>query len=84
MISSATRKPRLAVLKKYNRNDDREILEDSYNNYVNKYLPLPIATADGIKTILAELGSTMPQPKTPIPSSSWRIKSRERSRRAGL
>ena len=57
----------LAVLKKYSRNDDREILEDSYNNYANKYLPLPIATSDGIKTILAELGSTMPAAKNADP-----------------
>jgi NitT/TauT family transport system substrate-binding protein len=57
----------LAVLKKYSRNDDREILEDSYNNYANKYLPLPIPTIDGIKTILAELGSTMPTAKNADP-----------------
>ena len=35
----------LAVLKKYTRNDDREVLEDSYSNYANKYLALPIPTA---------------------------------------
>ena len=57
----------LAVLKKYNRNADREVLEDSYNNYVNKYLPLPIPTVDGIKTILAELGSTVPAAKNADP-----------------
>src|SRR6266436_8175615 len=44
----------LAVLKKYTRTDDREILEDSYNNYRNKYLSLPIPTPEGIRTILME------------------------------
>src|SRR5215470_4290791 len=29
----------LAVLKKYARNDDREVLEDSYSSAANKYLP---------------------------------------------
>jgi len=57
----------LAVIKKYNRNADREVLEDSYNNYANKYLALPIPTVDSIKTILAELGSTMPAAKNADP-----------------
>jgi ABC-type nitrate/sulfonate/bicarbonate transport system substrate-binding protein len=57
----------LAVLKKYGRNDDREVLEDSYNNYANKYLPMPIPTADGIKTILAELATTVPAAKNADP-----------------
>ena len=55
------------MIKKYNRNADREVLEDSYNNYVNKYLPLPIPTVDGIKTILAELASTVPTAKNADP-----------------
>lgn len=57
----------LNVIKKYNRNDDREVLEDSYNNYVNKYLPLPVPTVDGIRTILAELAATMPLAKSADP-----------------
>ena len=57
----------LAVIQKYNRNADREVLEDSYNNYVNKYLPLPLPTTDGIKTILAELASTVPAAKNADP-----------------
>lgn len=57
----------LAVLKKYSRNDDREVLEDSYINYANKYLPLPVPTADGIRTILAELASTVPAAKNADP-----------------
>jgi NitT/TauT family transport system substrate-binding protein len=57
----------MAVVKKYNRNADREVLEDSYNNYVNKYLPLPIPTIDGIRTILAELASTVPAAKNADP-----------------
>ena len=57
----------LAVLKKYTRNDDREVLEDSYNNLLNKYLPLPVPTADGIRTILAELAGTVPAAKTADP-----------------
>jgi ABC-type nitrate/sulfonate/bicarbonate transport system substrate-binding protein len=57
----------LAVLKKYTRTDDPEILEDSYNNYANKYLPLPLPTADGIRTILTEVAGTMPQAKNADP-----------------
>ena len=57
----------LAVLKKYTRNDDREVLEDSYNNYANKYLPLPIPTPDGIRTILAEIAGTVPAAKNADP-----------------
>ncbi len=57
----------LAVLKKYTRNDDREVLEDAYSNVANKYLPLPIPTIDGIRTILTELSSTLPAAKTADP-----------------
>jgi hypothetical protein len=31
----------LTVLKKYTRNDDREVLEDAYSNAATKYLTLP-------------------------------------------
>ena len=55
----------LAVLKKYTRNDDREVLEDSYSNYASKYLPMP--TPDGIRTILAELSTTVPAAKNADP-----------------
>jgi hypothetical protein len=57
----------LTVLKKYTRNDDREVLEDSYSNYANKYLALPIPTPDGIRTILTELSSTVPAAKNADP-----------------
>jgi NitT/TauT family transport system substrate-binding protein len=57
----------LAVLRKYTRNDDREVLEDSYSNYANKYLALPMPTPDGIRTILAELSSTVPAAKNADP-----------------
>ena len=57
----------LTVLKKYTRNDDREVLEDSYNNYANKYLAMPIPTADGIRTILTELSTTVPAAKNADP-----------------
>jgi hypothetical protein len=57
----------LAVLRKYTRNDDRDVLEDSYSNYANKYLALPIPTPDGIRTILAELSSTVPAAKNADP-----------------
>lgn len=57
----------LAVLKKYSRNDDREVLEDSYGNIASKYLPLPVPTIEGIRTILTELSSTMPSAKTADP-----------------
>jgi NitT/TauT family transport system substrate-binding protein len=53
----------LTVLRKYTRNDDREVLEDSYSNYANKYLALPIPTPEGIRTILAELAGTVPAAK---------------------
>jgi NitT/TauT family transport system substrate-binding protein len=57
----------LAVLKKYTRNDDREVLEDAYSNAASKYLPLPIPTIEGIRTILTELSSTMPAAKNADP-----------------
>jgi ABC-type nitrate/sulfonate/bicarbonate transport system substrate-binding protein len=57
----------LAVLKKYTRNDDREVLEDSYSNAASKYLALPIPTIDGIRTILTELSSTVPAAKNADP-----------------
>jgi NitT/TauT family transport system substrate-binding protein len=57
----------LTVLKKYTRNDDREVLEDSYSNYASKYLALPVPTADGIRTILTELSTTVPAAKNADP-----------------
>jgi NitT/TauT family transport system substrate-binding protein len=57
----------LTVLKKYTRNEDREILEDSYSNFASKYLTLPIPTRDGIRTILAELSTTVPAAKNADP-----------------
>ena len=57
----------LKVLKKYTRNDDAEVLEDSYSNYANKYLALPMPTPDGIRTILAELSTTVPAAKNADP-----------------
>jgi NitT/TauT family transport system substrate-binding protein len=57
----------LAVLKKYTRNDDREVLEDSYASAASKYLALPIPTLDGIRTILTELSSTVPAAKNADP-----------------
>jgi NitT/TauT family transport system substrate-binding protein len=57
----------LTVLKKYTRNDDREVLEDSYNNSASKYLALPIPTLEAIRTILTELSSTVPAAKNADP-----------------
>jgi len=57
----------LAVLKKYSRNDSREVLEDSYNTVVGKYQALPVPTIEGIRTILAELSSTVPAAKNADP-----------------
>jgi ABC-type nitrate/sulfonate/bicarbonate transport system substrate-binding protein len=57
----------LAVLKKYTRNDDREVLEDAYSNAASKYLPLPIPTIEGIRTIQTELSSTVPAAKNADP-----------------
>jgi len=73
----------LTVLKKYTRNDDREVLEDSYSNYANKYLALPIPTPDGIRTILTGL-SRFRRRRTPIQNNSSRTRSRGRSKRAVL
>jgi hypothetical protein len=39
------------------------VLEDSYSNYANKYLALPIPTPEGIRTILAEVAGTVPAAK---------------------
>jgi len=57
----------LKVLKKYTRNDDLEVLEDSYSYYANKYLALPMPTVDGIRTILTELSTTVPAAKNADP-----------------
>jgi NitT/TauT family transport system substrate-binding protein len=57
----------LAVLKKYTRTDDREVLEHNYEEIASKYLPLPIPTLEGIRTILTELSSTTPAAKSADP-----------------
>ena len=57
----------LAVLKKYTRNDDREVLEDAYSNAASKYLAMPIPTIEGIRTILTELSSTVAAAKNADP-----------------
>jgi ABC-type nitrate/sulfonate/bicarbonate transport system substrate-binding protein len=57
----------LTVLKKYTRNEDREVLEDSYSSYANKYLALPVPTLEGIRTILTELSTTVPAAKNADP-----------------
>jgi NitT/TauT family transport system substrate-binding protein len=61
------REAALAVLKKYTRNDDREVLEDGYNSAAGKYLALPVPTIEGIRTILTELSGTMPAAKNADP-----------------
>ncbi len=58
----------LQVLRKYTRNDNAEILEDSYRYYANKYLVLPIPTVDGIRTILTEVSATVPAAKNADPT----------------
>jgi NitT/TauT family transport system substrate-binding protein len=57
----------LKVLQKYTRNNDREVLEDAYASSASRYLPLPIPTLDGIRTILAEISSTTPAAKNADP-----------------
>ena len=57
----------LAVLKKYTRIDDREVLEHNYNEIAGKYLPLPIPSLEGIRTILTELSSTTPAARNADP-----------------
>jgi NitT/TauT family transport system substrate-binding protein len=61
------REAALAVLRKYTRTDDREVLEDAYNNTASKYLTLPLPTIEGIRTILTELSATMPASKNADP-----------------
>ncbi len=57
----------LAVLKKYTRTNDREILEHNYDEIASRYLRLPIPTLQGIRTILTELSSTIPAAKNADP-----------------
>ena len=57
----------LAVLKKYTRADDRDVLEHNYNEIASRYLPLPVPTPEGIRTILMELSSTTPAAKSADP-----------------
>ena len=57
----------LGVLKKYTRNDDREVLEHNYNDIATKYLAMPVPTLEGIRTILTELSSTTPAAKNADP-----------------
>jgi len=57
----------IAVLKKYSRNDDREVLEHNYAEIASKYLPMPTPTLEGIRTILSELASTTPAARTADP-----------------
>ena len=57
----------LKVLRKYTRNDNAEILEDSYGYYAKKYLALPVPTVDGIRTILTEVSATVPAAKNADP-----------------
>jgi ABC-type nitrate/sulfonate/bicarbonate transport system substrate-binding protein len=53
----------LKVLKKYTRNDDLEVLEDSYANYASLYLAMPVPPLDAIRTILTEVSSRVPAAK---------------------
>ena len=57
----------LAVLKKYTRNDDREVLEHNYDDIASRYLAMPMPTLEGIRTILTELSSTTPAAKNADP-----------------
>jgi len=57
----------LAVLKKYTRNDDREVLEHNYDDIASRYLAMPIPALEGIRTILTELSSTTPAAKNADP-----------------
>ena len=57
----------IAVLKKYSRNDDREVLEGNYHEIASRYLAMPMPTVEGIRTILSELASTTPAAKNADP-----------------
>lgn len=57
----------IAVLKKYTRTEDREVLEHNYSEIANKYQPFPIPTPEGIRTILSELAASTPAAKNAEP-----------------
>ena len=57
----------IAVLRKYTRTDDREVLEHNYSEIASRYQPFPIPTREGIRTILAELAVTTPAAKNADP-----------------
>jgi NitT/TauT family transport system substrate-binding protein len=63
----------IGVLRKYTRTDDREVLEHNYNEIANKYLPLPVPTLEGIRTILTELSSTAAKNADPEQFVSYKI-----------
>ena len=74
-LSKRNKEVALAVLKKYTRNDDREVLEHNYDDIASRYLAMPIPTLEGIRTILTELSSTTPGAKNADPEQfvSYRI-----------
>ncbi|MBI2954047.1 MAG: ABC transporter substrate-binding protein [Chloroflexi bacterium] len=49
----------MKVISQYTRTDDKEVLDETYEFYVNRLLPkIPYASAEQVKTILDELSKT--------------------------
>jgi NitT/TauT family transport system substrate-binding protein len=58
----------LKVLSKYLRTDDAEVLSESYDIQVAKYMmKMPLTTADAVRSVLDELGERSPKAKEQEP-----------------
>jgi NitT/TauT family transport system substrate-binding protein len=58
----------LKVLSKYLRTDDAEVLSESYDIQVAKYMmKVPLTTADAVRSVLDELGERSPKAKEQAP-----------------
>jgi NitT/TauT family transport system substrate-binding protein len=61
----------LKVLAKYTRVAETETLEETYQHYAIKVMPrVPYPTTKGIQTVLDEIGTRNPKPKT-LPAASF-------------
>jgi hypothetical protein len=58
----------IKVLSKYLRTDDAEVLSESYDIQVAKYMmKVPLTTADAVRSVLEELGERSPKAKEQDP-----------------
>jgi NitT/TauT family transport system substrate-binding protein len=59
----------IKVLSKYLRTDDAEVLSESYDIQVSKYMmKAPLTTADAVRSVLDELGERSPKAKEQDPT----------------